>query len=291
MVVAGESSEMARQEGADRARRIPGALRVGVALLLPVVCACASVSRVIPAPSTQDRASAAGKPGGYERWWASVTAVVEAELGLAAVDAMLVLCPHQRAFENALVEDGMPVELAHQVARTLDAVGRPGKVLIKESSLGTLRWPRRILVLAHELVHTVQYTLAGGRRSTSEQWLREGLAEWVSWRVIEHLRMGSLAAHRRHAEQRLAAARRTHALPALSALRTGPELLAELARDRTVPVYDQAFLAVDMLIAEHGVQAVVEYFRRFATSDDREASFLDSFGESHAAFEERFVAR
>lgn len=216
---------------------------------------------------------------------------MEAELGVPSLGATLVLCPHQKAFERALVEDGMPVDLAWQVAGTLDAVGRPGKVLVKESSLGTLRWPRRILVLGHELTHTLQYALSGGRRSTSEQWLREGLAEWTSWRVLEKLGMGSLAIHRRHAEQRVAAAHRSHSLPDLFALRTGPELLAELRRNRTLPLYDQAFLAVDALIAEHGVEKLVEYFREFAESDDREANFQRVFGESHAEFVGRVSQR
>src|SRR5262249_62084198 len=45
--------------------------------------------------------------------------------------------------------------------------------------------------LAHELTHVVQYQLAGGRRGRSEQWLREGMADWVACQVLERLGVSS----------------------------------------------------------------------------------------------------
>ena len=189
------------------------------------------------------------------------------------------------------MEDGLPAGLAQQVASTLDAVGRPGKVLVNETAFRNLRWPQRVRVLSHELTHTAQYALAGGRRGASEQWIREGFAEWVSWRVIEELKLGTLASQRGRAERRVLAARHSHNLPPLAELVTGQDLLSQLARHRLAPIYDQAFLGVDMLIAEHGVQRVFDYFRLFGESDDRMTNFESAFGEPMASFHARFKDR
>jgi hypothetical protein len=53
--------------------------------------------------------------------------------------------------------------------------------------------------------------------------------------------------------------------------------------------YGQGFIAVDFLIDEKGLPAVVEYFRLFKTLNNRERNFATAFGESMGAFDERFT--
>jgi hypothetical protein len=216
---------------------------------------------------------------------------MEERLGFPVLDATLHFYPQQRSLARALMEDGLPAGLAQQVAGTLDAVGRPGKVLVNETAFRSLRWAQRVRVLSHELTHTAQYALAGGRRGASEQWIREGFAEWVSWRVVEELKLGTLASQRGRAERRVLAARRSHTLPPLAELVTGQDLLTQLARHRLAPIYDQAFLGVDLLIAERGVTSILDYFRRFAASDDRMQNFEAAFGEPLGSFHARFKDR
>ncbi|MGV8041797.1 MAG: hypothetical protein AB2L07_17625 [Thermoanaerobaculaceae bacterium] len=262
---------------------------IGAALLGLAAGACTSAPRVVPSPHDPGAGAPTPTLRGYHGWWSRIAEIMERELGFPRLDTVLFLYPHQRALEQALVRDGMPPDLARRAASTLDAVGRAGKVMANESSFRSLRWPQRVLVLGHELTHSAQYSLSGGRRGSSEQWLREGFAEWVAWRVAESLQMGTVARHRHRAAARVLAATRTHSLPPLAELRSGHDLLAQLARHRQAPIYDQAFLAADLLIAEHGAARVVEYFRLFAEDDDREANFRRVFGESHAAFVERFA--
>jgi hypothetical protein len=42
---------------------------------------------------------------------------------------------------------------------------------------------------------------------------------------------------------------------------------------------------VDLLLERHGLAAVVDYFKRFASSDDRAGNFRAAFGEDPDAFE------
>jgi hypothetical protein len=53
-------------------------------------------------------------------------------------------------------------------------------------------------------------------------------------------------------------------------------------------VYAQALLAADLLIARHGREMVVGYFRLFEASEDRLANFRSAFGEDLANFETVF---
>jgi len=55
--------------------------------------------------------------------------------------------------------------------------------------------------------------------------------------------------------------------------------------------YGQALIAVDYLIEQKGLAAVLEYFRLFKKSNNREQNFLTAFGESPAAFDEKFSRR
>jgi hypothetical protein len=48
---------------------------------------------------------------------------------------------------------------------------------------------------------------------------------------------------------------------------------------------------VDFLLERHGVPAMLDYFRRFAASDDRAANFRAAFGEDLETFEAALSAR
>ena len=56
-------------------------------------------------------------------------------------------------------------------------------------------------------------------------------------------------------------------------------------------IYALSFVAVAFLLERHGVSAVVDYFKRFAASEDRIANFREAFGEDIEAFEAALTAR
>lgn len=94
-------------------------------------------------------------------------------------------------------------------------------------------------------------------------------------------------------EQRLARVRRVRdlkAFPPLAELSTIQEWLTVRRTQGPEITYFQAFLAVELLIDRHGAQAPIEYFRRYARSDDRFANFRAAFGQELPAFDREFAA-
>ncbi len=132
-----------------------------------------------------------------------------------------------------------------------------------------------------------QYELAGGRRGRSEQWLREGMAEWVAAWILE--RLGEERAHERR--QRVLAAvaavgSADHDPPLdLVALGHPRGWQARLLAAGRAQTYDLAFLLTDDLVRRRGIDGVTAYFRAFTESDDRFGHFHRAFGESIRDFE------
>jgi hypothetical protein len=142
-------------------------------------------------------------------------------------------------------------------------------------------WPAKIALLAHELGHSLQYELGGGKRGTSDQWLREGFADWLAIQMLERLDAASMVEARRVRQRELRAAGSD--APGLGDLVTFPQWVTAGARQGPA-AYALSFLAVDFLLARHGVDPVVEYFRLFAVSSDRTGNFKKAFGEDFNRF-------
>jgi hypothetical protein len=163
-------------------------------------------------------------------------------------------------------------------------------VLANEEALERIPWSERIRVLAHELVHTVQYGLAGGRRGTSDQWLREGFADWIAYRVLKSLDMGGPLDRRTLLFARIKGTVHRSSCAPLSEMVTLEDFMKLRARSGSTMAYGQSLLATDFLIQKHGVQPVLRYFSSFKQSDDRLKNFRTAFGEDLPAFEKEFVA-
>lgn len=259
-----------------------GALALGTLLLL------ASCAARVPAPVALPHADARpvthiDRIHDYPGAIASVAAVFERELGVAPFPVTFHFARDVQEFEAALVEFGQDPLMARDTADAMRAVGMRGRVLLNNQTLEGISWRNRIRVLAHELVHSLQYELAGGARGTSEQWLREGFAEWVGLMVVDRLHARPLRALR---DQQLALFRRTDRsrAPRLEEMVNFQQWVA-IANRRDIAPYSQAFLAVDFLVERHGAPAVIEYFRQFATTTDRFAAFRTAFGEHRDTFE------
>ncbi|MBI2189508.1 MAG: hypothetical protein HYU37_20620 [Acidobacteria bacterium] len=223
--------------------------------------------------------------GDYERALVSIAAVTERDLHLPRLRASLHFFPNRDALSAALEAEGAPPDVARDAAAVMMAIGGPGSVYINEAAFADLNWNSRIAVLAHELTHTIQYEFAGGRRGTSDQWLREGFAEWVQAHVLD-----ALGVMRRDDIQARSVrwVRDMHArrdLPPLAKLATFPDWVAVHNGRARDSLYPYAFVATDFLVRRHGVEAVTTYFTLFAESDDRFANFATAFGEEWSAFD------
>ena len=257
-----------------------------VATMVAAGAGCAAVSR----PYAVHVGAGEGAPvshvdviSGDHQAAASIKAVFEREFGLPPFPVRLDFYPDAGAFERALLEVGYDPAMASQSARHLRAIGAYRRVLLNDEVLAEASHLSRLLTIAHELVHCVQYELGGGRRGTSEQWLREGLAEWLSFAVLERLQGPSLAAVRRAMRDQFQASNRLQA-PRLDEMATFRQWV-ELAGARDLAMPAQSFLAVDRLIEAHGLPAVLDYFRRFATRPDATGNFEAAFGRDRAMFE------
>ena len=221
----------------------------------------------------------------YDTAVVSIAAIMERDLGLPAIQASLYFYADRNAFQHALVLDGYEPTFARDAAATLSGIAGFRRVVLNDANLHWLEWPNRVALLAHELTHTVQYEFSRGRRSTSEQWLREGFAEWVEVYVMDVLDFTTWDQARAIALQRVRDAARKQPLPTFTEMVTYPDWVRTIQRSGEAAVYAQALLAAELLISRHGREAVVGYFRLFETSEDRLANFRAAFGQDLSAFE------
>ena len=224
----------------------------------------------------------------YESAVVSIAAILERDLHLPAIQASLYFYADRTAFQQALELDGYEPAFARDAAATLSGIAGFRRVILNDANLRWLEWPNRVALLAHELTHTVQYEFSRGRRSTSEQWLREGFAEWVEVYVMDVLDFTTWNQARAIAAQRVRDAARKQPPPTFAEMVTYPDWVRTIQRSGEAAVYAQALLAADLLIARHGRDAVVGYFRLFESSEDRLANFRAAFGQDLSAFEAVF---
>jgi hypothetical protein len=249
-----------------------------------VACSLSTEPRLVTTPPSGTRAAThIDAIHDYRSAVAAISAVLERDLGFAPFPVTFHFYPSRPAFEAALIEIGYDPAFAKTTAGTMTAVGGHRGVLLNDSAVTRMDWAQRTLLLAHELTHSLQYELGGGRRGTSDQWLREGFAEWVSIRVLDRLDAISLPAFRRQRQQELRRAGRIE-LPSINAMVTFRQWV-EIGTERGPAAYALAFLAVELLIEQHGVESIADYFSRFASSQDRLENFRAAFGQDLDTFE------
>jgi hypothetical protein len=195
----------------------------------------------------------------------------------------------RQVFERGLINDAQvsPARAA-ELSEFAVGIGKRRQLLLNDEAAGGGReWLR---LIAHELAHVSQIELAQGE-GRAEQWLAEGMAEWVAFTVLERLSLDTLAGRRTTA----IAGIRNHA--ALVAARLDLETLGNPRgftvrhlREGSLPTYQLAFLMADYLVQRDGVTRVTEYFRSFGRRHDRHANFRHTFGQSLDQFEQEVLA-
>src|SRR5262249_37972946 len=194
----------------------------------------------------------------------------------------------REAFRRGLVQDAaLGEEGADELAAFAIGIARPGRALLNgRMAVGSREWLR---LVGHELTHIVQFDLAGGE-GRAEQWLAEGMAEPVAFRVLERLASGSGAGHRRVA---LARVRQqpafAHGQLDLSTLGPPRDFTLRHQREGSVETYHLTFLLADYLIERHGFDALLDYFARLKHQPSS-AAFRSAFGYSIAIFEAQALA-
>lgn len=221
-----------------------------------------------------------------------IAAIMAKSFGLPVPDSVTVLVyGGRRAFEQGLMRDARvsPVQAA-QLSDFAIGVGARGQVLLNDQP--TDRTQREWLrLIAHELTHVSQIELTGGE-GRGEQWLAEGMAEWVAFSTLEHLGLDTLE-HRRQAAR---AGIRSHVTLLqgkldLEARGTPRGFTAWHLQEGSIPVYQLAFLMTDYLVERRGFEAIRTYFASFRRASDRRKNFDAAFGESLTDFEADVLVR
>ncbi|MBI2204525.1 MAG: hypothetical protein HYU41_11815 [Candidatus Rokubacteria bacterium] len=265
--------------------------RLSWLLLLLALAGCVKPARtVIDVPVERGEPVAVTAKSDDETVLRAVATVLVTRLGVPLRAPVRVhVYPSLATFEIGLVKDGYVNEsVAREQAAFATGVGTAHGILLRGDRLEAAPLAVRVGVMAHELTHVSQYELAAGRRSTSDQWLREGFAEWVKFRTIDAMGL------RPYAPSRAAVARAVHQefrpgrFPELATLADSREWIAARQRHGTIATYGQAFVAADRLLERAGRDTGVAYFARFAVSRDRERNFADAFGVSRADFFKEF---
>ena len=247
-----------------------------------------SRSRVVPSLSLLSLVVPANARalGTTEEAVRGIAAIISSRLGLAVPDHLTVHVYGGRlAFEQGLIRDGRvsPLLAAEMSDFAIGVVTR-GQVLLydRPRDRSDREWLR---LIAHELTHVAQIQLAGGE-GRGEQWLAEGMAEWVAYSTLEQLGVDALG------RRRMAATAGLHLHTTL--LEGGLDLEARgtprgftdwHVREGALATYQLAFLLTDYLIERRGFDRLKTYFASFQNSTDRRINFDRAFGETIGDFE------
>jgi hypothetical protein len=260
---------------------------------MTLMAGCSSAREVVPLPiETTSLSSAEPRTlGSTDAAARVIAAILTREFGLPLPARINVFVyPEREAFQRGLVlEAGLGPARAAELSGFAVGVGGRGQLLLNQAG-GDLAGREWLRLIAHELTHVSQAELADGE-GRGEQWLAEGMAEWVAFSTLERLGLDSLAGRRRGA---LAGVRNHPALfragLALEAHGTPHGFASWRAREGTLPTYQLAFLMADALIARRGLASATAYFRSFSGSRDRQKNFALAFGITLAEFETAVLA-
>ena len=220
-----------------------------------------------------------------------IAAIISSHLGLAVPDHLTVHVYGGRlAFEQGLIRDGrVSPLLAAEMSDFAIGVVTGGQVLLydRPRDRSDREWLR---LIAHELTHVAQIQLAGGE-GRGEQWLAEGMAEWVAYSTLERLGLDSMGRRRMAATSGL----HLHATRLESGLdleaRGTPRGFTDWhTREGALGTYQLAFLMTDYLIDQRGFERMKAYFASFRNSTDRRGNFDRAFGETILDFEADVLA-
>ena len=266
--------------------------RLTAALLVTLTSFAGCGSGRLVLPFTVDPAALAKPPhdttqlGSHEQAIRGIAAILVSDLELPMPSAFTAyVYSGRQGFERGLVVDAnvSPIRAA-ELSEFAVGIGKRRQLLLNDEG-GTARGREWFRLIAHELAHVSQIELAQGE-GRAEQWLAEGMSEWVAFNVLERLALDTVDNRRAMA----VAGIRNHA--ALVAARLDLETLGNPRgftvrhlREGSLPTYQLAFLMADYLIERDGFPRVVDYFRSFERKQDRHANFRDTFGQSLEHFE------
>lgn len=148
----------------------------------------------------------------------------------------------------------------------------------------------RASLFAHELTHISQRKLREGGPVQPAQWILEGHAEWVKFKVVDLLGYRAYA-ESRNIMMRAALGSTIEFFPDLPALANNSAWIEATRRLGAMATYGQAFLAIDWLVEQYGSAKLLEFLGRFALDVDPREHWRTVFPISYRQFVDEFRAR
>jgi hypothetical protein len=139
----------------------------------------------------------------------------------------------------------------------------------------------RLQVILHEFVHIFQFDAIGSDDDSSPLWFIEGMAEYVSFAMIQDL--GILDANDIYEAQTWAVARGRKRLSELSELEGTRQF-----QNAYGPVYPLAYLAVAELVADDPVERITAFLGRVTDGSSWQEAFEETFEQTPNEFYAQF---
>jgi hypothetical protein len=279
---------------ASRLRQYGIALGFLLLVAVVVVAGCGSGRMVLPVtidPNTQNVPMDSRELTNHERAVQGISAILSRDLKLPMPERVTVYVYSSRqVFEQGLVRDAnvSPVRAA-ELSDFAIGVGRRRQLLFNDEAYDH-RGREWLRLITHELAHVAQIELAQGE-GRAEQWLAEGMAEWIAFNVLEKLGLDTVQNRRGIA----AAGIRTHAALVaakldLDTLGTPRGFTVRHLKEGSLPTYQLAFLMADYLITRDGFDRTVQYFKGFGQGGGRRDTFRTAFHQTLEQFEDEVLA-
>jgi hypothetical protein len=261
---------------------------------LVIVAGCGSGRVVLPVtidPNVQVAPADSRELINHERAVQGIAAILSKDLKLPMPERVTVYVYSSRqVFEQGLIRDAhvSPVRAA-ELSDFAIGVGRRRQLLFNDEAYDH-RGREWLRLISHELAHVSQIELAQGE-GRAEQWLAEGMAEWIAFNVLERLGLDTVQNRRTIA----AAGIRTHAALVaakldLDTLGTPRGFTVRHLKEGSLPTYQLAFLMADYLITRDGFDRTVQYFKGFSQGGGRRDTFRVAFHQTLEQFEDEVLA-
>jgi hypothetical protein len=196
---------------------------------------------------------------------------------------------NEAAFVNGLVKIAGETPDEAWNRRSAFGVATGAGLFLRGDYLARMNLIGRASLLAHELTHVSQAKLRNGGRARPAQWVLEGHAEWVKFKVVEML------GYRAYTESRDIMVRAANPstiqfYPDLPTLANNAAWIEATRQLGGMATYGQAFLAIDWLVEQYGSAKLLEFLGRFALDADPHEHWRTVFPLSYRQFADDFRA-
>jgi hypothetical protein len=211
----------------------------------------------------------------------TISWLMKNKLGLPVPATTVFVYPDQSSFVDAIVEIGKETR-ENAVARAQHSKGveTAAGILVRGDLLARLPLIERAELFAHELTHRSQRKLRDQGQHRAVQWICEGHAEWVRFKVLDLLQLRPIAESRAQSVQSIKAAG-VSAMPSLETIAKHQAWLDARNRLGKPATYGQAFLAVDWLIERFGHAKLIDLFGQYATATESGQAWSTAYPMIH----------